>query len=141
MQAEVVHAKDSLCCGKELGQYGHIFTAYENGSGSHETRFLFVKDLLKCEKLTLCKTCGTENAADLGTKVLDVNTHRHLCSIVGSTPVNQAVEEIKGHKRNSQSTGSVGLLKVWKGLRTLGLGFAQRAKENATSMNLLEIRI
>ena len=67
-------------------------------------RFLFVKDLLKCEKLTLSTIPGTENPADLGTKVLDVNTHRHLCSIIGLAPAKQAVEEIKGNQRNSQST-------------------------------------
>ena len=75
-----------------------------------ELRFFFVKDLLKRERLTLRKVPGTKNPADLGTKVLDVNTHRYLCSIIGLGPVNQAVEEIKGHKRNSQSSGSVGLL-------------------------------
>ena len=48
-----------------------------------ELRFLFVKACLKRERLTLSKIPGTENPADLGTKVLDVNTHRHLCSIVG----------------------------------------------------------
>ena len=46
-----------------------------------ELRFLFVKDFCNREKLTLCKFPGTENPADLGTKVLDVNTHRCLCSI------------------------------------------------------------
>ena len=45
-----------------------------------ELRFLFVEDLLKRERLTLSKIPGTENPADLGTKVLDVNTH-------SSTPV------------------------------------------------------
>ena len=45
-----------------------------------ELRFLFVKDLLKRERLTLGKIPETEKPADLGTKVLDVNTHRHLCS-------------------------------------------------------------
>ena len=78
---------------------------------------------------------------DLGTKVLDVNTHRYLCSIIGLGPANQAVEEIKGHKRNSQSSRSVGLLIVWKGLRTLGLGLAQWVQENSTSMNFHELRI
>ena len=48
-----------------------------------ELRFLFVKDFLKRERLTLCKIPGTENPADLGTKVLEVDTHRHLCSIIG----------------------------------------------------------
>ena len=33
-----------------------------------ELRFLFVKDLLKRERLTLSKIPGTENPADLGTK-------------------------------------------------------------------------
>ena len=100
-----------------------------------------MKDFLKRERLTLCKIPGTESPADIGTKVLDVDTHRHMCSIVGLEPANQAVEEIKGHKRNSQSTGSAGLLNVWKGLRTLGLGLAQWAQENSTSMNLHELRI
>ena len=39
-----------------------------------ELRFLFVKDFLIRERLTLCKVPGTENLADLGTKVLDVST-------------------------------------------------------------------
>ena len=51
-----------------------------------ELRFLFVKDLLKRERVTLRKIPGTENPADLGTKVLYVNTHRHLCSITGLEP-------------------------------------------------------
>ena len=38
-----------------------------------ELRFLFVKDLLKRERLTLSKIPGTENPADLGTKVLDTH--------------------------------------------------------------------
>ena len=50
-----------------------------------ELRFLVVNDLLKRERLTLCKIPGTENPADLGTKVLEVNTHRHLCSIMGNS--------------------------------------------------------
>ena len=56
-------------------------------------------------------------------------------------PANQAVEEITGHMRNSQSSGSVGLLIVWKGLRTPGLGLVQWAEENSTSMNFHELRI
>ena len=59
-----------------------------------ELRFLFVKDLLKRERLTLNKISGTENPADLGTKVSDVNTRRQLCSIIGLEPAKQAVEEI-----------------------------------------------
>ena len=98
-----------------------------------------MKDLLKRERVTLCKIPRTENPADLGTKVLDVNTHRYLCSIIGLGPANQAGEEIKCHKRNSQSSGSVGLLNVWKGVRTLGLGLAQWAQENSTSMNFHEL--
>ena len=39
-----------------------------------ELRFLFEDDLSKREQLTLCKVHGTENPADLGPKVLDVNT-------------------------------------------------------------------
>ena len=106
-----------------------------------ELRFLFVKDLVKREKLSLCKILGTDNPADLGTKVLDVATHRYLCHLVGLRPVKQAVEEVKGHRRNSQSSGSVALQNVWKGLRTLCLGLAQWAQENSTSMNLHELRI
>ena len=48
-----------------------------------ELRFLFVKDLLTRQRLTLGEIPGTENPADLGSEVLDVNTHRHLCSIIG----------------------------------------------------------
>ena len=89
-----------------------------------ELRFLFVKDLVKREELSLCKILGTENPADLGTKMLDVATHRYLCDLVGLKSTKHAVEEIKGHKRKSQSSGSVGLQNVWKGLRTLCLGLA-----------------
>ena len=106
-----------------------------------ELRFLFVKDLVKREKLSLCKVLGTENPADLGTKVLDVATHRYLCHLVGLRPVKQVVEEVKCHRRDLQSSGSVGLQNVWKGLRTLCLGLAQWAQKNSTSMNLHELRI
>ena len=106
-----------------------------------ELRFLFVKDLVKREKLSLCKIPGTENPADLGTKMLDVTTHRHLCNLVGLESMKQAVEEFKGRKRNSQSSGSVGLQIVWKGLRTLCLGLAQWAQENSMSMNFHDLRI
>ena len=99
-----------------------------------ELRFMFVKDVVKREKLSLCKIPGTDNPADLGTKMLDVATHR-----LGS--VKQAVEEVKGHRRNSQSSRSVGLQNVWKGLRTLCLGLAQWARENSMSMNFHELRI
>ena len=81
-----------------------------------ELRFLFAKDLLKRERITLSKISGTENPADLGTEVLDVKTH---CSIVCLGPAKQAVE-----------------VNVWKGLITLALGWAQRAQENSASMNL-----
>ena len=64
-----------------------------------ELRFLFVKDLVKREKLSLCKVLGTDNLACLGTKVLDVATHRHLCHLFGWRPVKHAVEEVKGHRR------------------------------------------
>ena len=106
-----------------------------------ELRFLFVKDLMKREKLSLCKVRGTENPADLGTKVLDVSTLPYLCHLVGLRPVKQVVEEVKGHRRNLQSSGSVGLQNVWKGLKTLCLGLAHWAQENSTSMNLHELRI
>ena len=52
-----------------------------------ELRFLFVKDLVKREKLSLCKVLGTDNPPDLGTKVLDEATHRYLCHLVGLRPV------------------------------------------------------
>ena len=103
-----------------------------------EPRFMFVKDLVNREKLSLCKILGTDNPADLGTKMLDVATHRHLCNLVGLGPVKQAVEEVKGHKRNSLYSGSIGLQNVWKGLRTLCHGLAQWAQENSTSMNFHE---
>ena len=106
-----------------------------------ELRFWFVKDLLERERLTLSKIPGTKNPADIGTKVLDVNTHRPLCWIIGLGPAKQAVEEIKGNQRSSQSTGSVGVLNVWKGLRTWRLGLAHWAQGNSTSMNLHELRI
>ena len=48
-----------------------------------ELRFLFVNDFLIRERLTLCKVLGTENLADLGTKVLDVSTHGYLGSVIG----------------------------------------------------------
>ena len=60
---------------------------------------------------------------------------------MGVEHANQAVEQIKGNQKNSQSTGSVGLLNVWTSLRTVGLGLAQWAQENSTSMNLHELRI
>ena len=66
-----------------------------------ELRFLFVKDLLQSEKLTLCNVPGTENPADLATKMLDMNTHRYQGSIIGLEPAKQAVDEINGHKRNT----------------------------------------
>ena len=64
-----------------------------------------------------------------------MNTHRHLCSIIGLGLAKQAVEKVKGNLRNLQSSGSVGLLNVWKGLRTLGLGLAKWAQENSWSMS------
>ena len=106
-----------------------------------ELRFLFAKDLLKREKLTLFKVPGAENRAVFGTKVLDVNTHRYLCSMIGLGPAKQAVDEIKGHKRNSQNSGNVGLQNVWKGLRTFFLGLAQRTQENSMSIKFHEILI
>ena len=75
-----------------------------------ELRFLFVKDLVKREKLSLCKVLGTDNPADLGTKVLDVATHRYLCHLVVLRPVNQVVEEVKG--QGSQAEFAV-LWKCW----------------------------
>ena len=73
--------------------------------------------------------------------MLEVATHRYLCNLVGLRSVKHAVEEVKGHRRNSQSSGSVGLQNVWKGLRTLCLGLAQWAQENSMSMNFHELRI
>ena len=71
-----------------------------------ELRFLFVKDLWQREGLTLCKVPGTGNPADLGTRLLDMNTHRYLGSIIGLEPAKRAVEEIKGRKRNTQNAGT-----------------------------------
>ena len=59
---------------------------------------------------------------------MDVKTHRYVCSI-------------KGHKENWQSFGKVRLQNIWRGLRRLSLGLAQWVQENATSMNLHELRI
>ena len=109
-----------LCCGKRVGN--ELKLALHSGAATISQhakmgpgrmrhvvlRFLFVKDLLKRERLTLCKIPGTEDPADLGTLVLDVNTHRYPCSIISLEPANPAVEETKGHKRNCQSSGSVG---------------------------------
>ena len=60
--------------------------------------------------------------------LMDVKTHRYLCSI-------------KGHTENWQSSGKVRFQNIWRGLRTLSPGLAQRLQENATSMNLHELRI
>ena len=109
--------------------------------GTRFTSDLFVKVLLKRERLTLWKVSGTENPADLGTMVLDVNTHRHLCSINGLGSATQAVEEIKGHKKNTQNSGNVGLQSVREGLRRFFLGLTQWTQENSMSMNFHEIRI
>ena len=91
-----------------------------------ELRSLFVKDLPKREKLMLNKIPGTKSPADLGTKVLVVNTHRHLCLIIGLGLLNR-------QWRRSRVT--------WKDLRTLGLGLAQWTQENSTSMHPHELRI
>ena len=67
-----------------------------------ELRFLFVNDLLKRERLTLCKVPGTESLADLGTKVLDVNTLRYCARPLVWGPANPTVEVLgwrSGHKR------------------------------------------
>ena len=72
-----------------------------------ELRFLFVKDLLQREGLTLCKVPGTGNPADLGTRLLDVKTHEYLGSVIGLEPAKQGVEEIKGRKRNTQNSGTL----------------------------------
>ena len=40
--------------------------------------------------------------------MLDVATHRYLCNLVGLRSVKQAVEEVKGHRRNSQSSWKCG---------------------------------
>ena len=104
-----------LCCSENSYRTATISQHSKKGLGrmKHvELRFLFVKDLLKCEKLTLCKVPGTENPADLGTKVLDVNTHRYLCSVIRLGPAKQPVEEIEGRMRNAQISGNAGLQNV-----------------------------
>ena len=73
--------------------------------------------------------------------MLDVNTHRYLCSIIGLEPVEQAVEEIKGNKKNGKSCGSGGCQNIWTGLCPFGLGLAQWAQENSMSSNFQELRI
>ena len=123
MHSEAVHAKDSssvlwqksLGVGLKLAQHSDSMATISQHTRmglarlKHvELRFLFVKDLLKRERLTLSKIPGTENPADLGTKVLDVNTHRHLCSIIVLRLAEQAVEEIKGNLRNLQSSENIG---------------------------------
>ena len=89
--SEVGHARDLFICtvAKELSvdlklvlHSDSIATISQHskmglGRMKHvELRFLFVKDLVKREKLSLCKVLGTDNPAVLGTKVLDVATHR-----------------------------------------------------------------
>ena len=76
-----------------------------------ELRFLFV--LLKRGRLSLCKVLGKENPADIGTRVLDVTTHRYLCSIVGLEPVKQAVEEIKGNQKEWAIFWKCGIAKMF----------------------------
>ena len=56
-------------------------------------------------------------------------THRYLCHLAALRPVKQVVEEVKGHRRNLQSSGSVGLQNVWKGLRTLSRTGAMGIRE------------
>ena len=80
-----------LCCGERTApRIDTGFTLRQHGPGHSKMslgrmkhvglRFLLVKDLLKRERLTVCNVPATENPADLGTEVLDVNTHRYLCS-------------------------------------------------------------
>ena len=73
-----------------------------------EIRFMFVKDLVKREKLSLCQILGTYNPADLGTKMLDVATHRYLCNLVGLGPVKQG----RGRGQGPQAEFAV-LWKCW----------------------------
>ena len=85
-----------------------------------ELRFLFANDLVKREKLSLCKVLGTENTAVLGKNVLDVASHRDLCHLVGLRPETHVVEEVKGDKRHLQIPLEVlGTRTMWKRLRTL----------------------
>ena len=102
-----------------------------------ELRFLFVKDVLKRQRLTLCTTPGIENPADLRTKVLDVNTHRYLCSIIGSLESRLWRRRPKVRRETRNLLEVLGL-NMWKFLGTLGLGLAQRAQDNSTSMNVHE---
>ena len=68
-----------------------------------ELRFLFVKDLVKREKLSLCKILGTDNPADLGTKVLDVATH----PILVPSGWFEACETSRGRGQGSQAEFAV----------------------------------
>ena len=110
MHSEAVHAKDSASVLWQKSLEVELKLALHSDSTAKksqhakmglgrmkhvERRYSFVKDFLKRERLTLCKILGTENPADLGTKVLEVNTHRHLCSIIGLGPAKQSLEEIK----------------------------------------------
>ena len=69
-----------------------------------------------------------------------MSTHIDSCLVLDhwSGSFDTGVEEIKGNKKNGQSSGSVGLQNVWEGL---GLGLAQWAQENSMSMNFQELRI
>ena len=53
----------------------------------------------------------------------------------------RTVKEIKGHTRNSQTSGSGELWNLWKSLTRLSLRLAQWVKVNSTSLNFLELRI
>ena len=100
---------------------------------------LFVKDLLKRERLTLSKIPGTENhcrslnqGAGCDYSLTPVLDHWF-------EPAEQAVEEIKGNLRNLQPSGT-----CWKGLITCGRvlrTLALWAQENSTSMYPHKLRI
>ena len=116
MPSEARHAKDFFTCCVANEMSANLKLALHSDSMATMVKYLlspFAKILLT-----------------LGTKVLvDVNTRRYLCSIIVLGPSKQALDDILGHKRNTQNSRNLGLLIVWKGLRTFFLGLAQWTQE------------
>ena len=115
MPSEAVHAKDFFTCAVVNEMSANLKLASHSDSTA-----TMVKHLLSaCAKILLT----------LRTIVYDVNTRRYQCFVIFLGKFEQAVDDIKGHKRNTQNYGNVGLLYVWKGLRTFFLGVAQLTQE------------
>ena len=94
---------------------------------------MFVKDLVKREKLSLCKIPGTDNPADLGTKMLDVATHRYLCNLVRLGSVKQAVDRGQG----SQAKFAV----LWKCGAAERVGRSENALSRTGAMGTRELDV